>query len=268
VAGIRAIQRELLAAGCHNQHLATAIERATRLEKQMFEANVRLAISIARKYRWSRIPEMDLIQESFTGLIKAIERFDFGRGIKFSTYATWWLRQSVTRAIADKERAIRVPVHMMEMINKLAGAARATGFDTAKAVPISQLSALTDMTDEEIRKTLSVVADATLWDDFPEDLDAVMSIADVGESPLAFAERTEMERIVHESVDRLQEREADVIKHRFGLLESGERTLEEVGQLYNLTRERIRQIEARALEKLRKPTNKIAVLEDYMTGCG
>ncbi len=264
VAGIRAIHRGMVASGHHNENLRIAIERATRLEHEMFTANVRLAISVAEKYGWSRLPRMDRIQEAYIGLIKAIERFDFERGYKFSTYATWWLRQSVTRAIADTERAIRVPVHMVERIGRLASTARESGFDSPRAMAVSKLSELTEMTEAEVRKTLSVVEDAALWEDSTEDLEAVLSYIDTSSNPLAFVEKAEMERLVRECVDTLQKRDADVIKHRFGLLETGEKTLEEVGQIYDVTRERIRQIESNALDRLRSPMNRIAVLADYV----
>lgn len=268
VLGIRVIQKGLAVAGVLNKQLNGAIERATRLKFEMFFANVRLAVSVAEKYGWSKIPRMDRIQEAYIGLLKAIDKFDFGRGIKFSTYATWWLRQSVTRAIADKERAIRIPVHVLEKVSKLASAARASGSDTALSMPISQLSSMTSLSEAEIVKALRIVEDPALWEDSPDAFAASMSLADDDESPLAFAERLEMERIVRECVDRLPTREAEVIKHRFGLLDTGEKTLEEVGRLYDLTRERIRQIESKALLKLQNRGNRIVILEDYAPESG
>jgi RNA polymerase primary sigma factor len=266
--GFRTIKKALASAGAMNEHLDDALERVTRLESEMFSANVRLAISVARKYSWSKLPGMDLIQEAYIGLLKAIEKFDYERGIKFSTYATWWLKQSVLRAIADKERTIRVPVHMLEKVNKLASAARDKGVETAREMPASQLAALTGLSEAEVRKALSVVEEPTLWEGSPEALAVVMSLADGEESPPAFAERLEMESILLECVDQLSEREAAVIKHRFGLMDGREKTLEQVGQIFGVVRERIRQIEAKALEKLRKRGSRIAMLEDYVRSCG
>jgi RNA polymerase primary sigma factor len=265
--GFRAIQDGLAAAGVENKQLNGALERATRLDFEMFLANVRLAIFVAGKYGWSKLPRMDRIQEAYIGLMKAIDKFDFDRGFKFSTYATWWLKQSVTRAIADKERTIRVPVHMLDRVKKLASAARDLGFETASDIPISELSSVTQLSEAEVLKALSVVEDPEILEDSPEALASVMSLADDDECPLAFAERIEMQRIVRECVELLPDREADVIKHRFGLTDTGEKTLEEVGKLYDVTRERIRQIESKALEKLRKQSNRIFVLEDYVSEC-
>lgn len=263
VLGFRTLKKGLASAGAVNELLDSALERATRLEYEMFYANLRLAISVAGKYGWSKLPRMDRIQEAFIGLLKAIGKFDFERGTKFSTYATWWLKQSVTRAIADKERIIRVPVHMLERVNKLASTARAAGYESAHDMPVVKLSSLTGLSEAEVVKTLAVVEDPTLWEDSPEAFSIAMSLADSKESPVAVAERLEMERIVLECVDRLPAREAEIIKHRFGLSDSGEKTLEELGKLHDLTRERIRQIESKALDKLRNRGNPITVLKDY-----
>ena len=258
--GFRAIQKELAAAGTPNQSLGDALNHVARLESEMFFANVRLAISVAEKYRWSKLRQMDRIQEAYIGLLKAIDKFDFERGIKFSTYATWWLRQAVTRAIANDGHTIRLPVHMLERVNKLNSVARAAGFDTAREMKISKLSSLTDFSESEVRKILSVVEEPVLWEESPEVLTAALAVTDDGDSPLLFSERLDLERVVRECLDELPSREAEIIKHRFGLGEAEEKTLEEIGGLFNLTRERIRQLETKALRKLRNKSRLSAVL--------
>ncbi|RJS02671.1 sigma-70 family RNA polymerase sigma factor [Xanthomonas sp. CFBP 7698] len=262
--GVRTVHQSMSAAGHANPHLAEILARGTRVEREMFAANIRLAISVAEKYAWSNIPRMDRIQESFIGLLKAIEKFDFRRGYKFSTYATWWLKQAVTRAIADKSRLIRVPVHMMERLSKVAKAARMTGFESPMGIPLSEIANLTGYSEAEVRRTLSVVEDASLWEDSPADQDAVMSVADELADPADFAEHMEMARLVHLSIKEISEKQADVIRHRFGLVDGVERTLEEVGQMHGVTRERIRQIESKALKALRHPQRTLAALEGYV----
>lgn len=262
----RILQCAFAESGTRNQRLASAIDRAEKFHNEMFMANVRLAISVARKYAWSSIPSMDLIQEAFLGLLRAIERFDYNRGTKFSTYATWWIRQSVTRAISDKERLIRVPVHMMDKVRKLASATRSSGHDTPHEIPIHDLMSITDLSRTEIEKTLSVVDDASSWEESPEDLISAMTLADDHGSPFGISERLEMKRIVLECVESLPTRQAEVIKLRFGLADSDEMTLEEIGKVFHLTRERIRQIESKALAKLRNKSHRIAALCHYTPG--
>lgn len=259
--GIKVIHSTLVGLGSHNSQLSEVVERGVRLEREMFMANLRLAISLAEKYRWSKIPKMDRIQESFLGLLRSIEKFDFQRGYKFSTYATWWLRQAITRAIADKGRLIRVPVHMMERLGKVTKSARLAGFDSPLEMPISKLSAATGYSDIEIHKSMSIVDDVSLWNDSLTDYDAAMSVVDESADPVAFAERAEMERVVQTGIDKLQDRHADVIRHRFGFVGGIEMTLEEVGQMHGVTRERIRQIEAQALRALRHPQSAVAVFK-------
>lgn len=262
--GIKVIHNNLVGLGSLNPQLNEVVERGVRLEREMFMANLRLAISVAEKYRWSKVPQMDRIQESYLGLLRAIEKFDFQRGFKFSTYATWWLKQAVTRAIADKERLIRVPVHMMERLRKIAKSARLAGFDSPLEMPVAELSNATGYSEVDIRKSLSTVDDVFLWDDSLSDHDAAMSFADELADPVAIAERAEMERLVRAGIDELQERQADVIRHRFGFWGGTEMTLEEVGQMYGVTRERIRQIEAQALKALRHPQRAVAVLRGHV----
>ncbi|KRG39300.1 hypothetical protein ARC78_14595 [Stenotrophomonas pictorum JCM 9942] len=262
--GIKVIHGTLVALGSDNCQLNDIVQRGVRLEREMFMANLRLAISVSAKYGWSSLPQMDRIQDAFLGLLRAIEKFDFHRGYKFSTYATWWLKQAVTRSIADKGRLIRVPVHMTERLWKVAKSARVAGFDSPREMPISELSSASGYSEIEIRKVFSIVDDASLWGDSLSDHDAVMSFVDEAADPFAFAERAEMERIVQSGIDELQGRQAGVIRHRFGFLDGSEMTLEEVGQMYGVTRERIRQIENKALSALRHPQRIIAVLRGYV----
>lgn len=262
--GIRMIHGVLIGLGSQNLQLSEVIERGARLEREMFMANLRLAISVAQKYNWSKIPKMDRVQESFLGLLKAVEKFDFQRGYKFSTYATWWLKQAVTRAIADKGRLIRVPVHMMERLGKISKSARLAGFDSPLEMPISELSDATGYSDVEILRGLSIVDDVSLWGDSLSDYDAAMSLVDESADPVAYTERLAVERIVQASIGELQDRQADVVRHRFGFVGGTEMTLDEVGQMYGVTRERIRQIEAKALKALRHPKSSVAVLRGYV----
>ena len=249
-----------------NQPLTKALERVTKLEYEMFAANVRLAISVAEKYRWSRVPQMDRIQEAYLGLLKAIERFDFERGFKFSTYATWWLRQSVTRSIADKERMIRLPVYVVDRINKLEKIARLAGSESPLAMPIANLAASSGYSELEIHRTLSVVEDPVLWEDNEEDLNQVAASVDENTDPFGHVQKTDIQRIVREAIEKLNPREAEVIRKRFGLADAEEKTLEEIGVLFGVTRERIRQIEAKALDRLRRASSPIACLQNYETG--
>lgn len=247
--GIRTIQR---LCGSENAKLDDAVERLTRLEWEMFSANMRLAISVANKYSWSNLPQMDRIQEAFMGLMRAIEKFDFSRGYKFSTYATWWIRQAVTRAIADKGRLIRLPVHVFERIGKLQRSARENGFDSPRELPVDVLSCVSGMAPSDVVKAILVVEDATLMGDSREAEEFASNAADDAQSPEEFAAFEDFRRYMNSFVDGLPPRERLVIRQRFGFDDGVEKTLEEVGRTLNVTRERIRQIEAKALRLLRK----------------
>lgn len=262
--GIKKIQKKLIESGSDNLHLAVAVERISRLENEMFMANVRLAISIAEKYKWSKLPQMDRIQESFIGLLKAIEKFNFNKGYKFSTYATWWLKQAVTRAISDKARLIRLPVHVLDKANRLSKIARLAGLDSPRGMPIHVLSEASEYTEAEVRKALAVFDDATLWGDSQIDHSAVMDYEDDANDPSRYAEKLSVEKFIRACLEKLPERQAEIIMHRFGLVDGIEKTLEEVGQIFGLTRERIRQIEVKAMMKLRHPNMGLDQLNQLM----
>ena len=258
--GIRRIQRKLTEAGEESGNLKEVIERISRLESEMFMANVRLAISVAEQYKWSKLSRMDRIQEAYIGLLRAIEKFDFTKGYKFSTYATWWLKQAVTRAIADQGRLIRLPVHVIEKVNKLSRAARLAGVDSPRDMCVEDLSAASGLTDAEVRRLLPATEDARLWSDTESDYVTVMAYADEVADPSAYAEKISTEKYIRACLDVLPEKQAEVLFQRFGLRDGVEKTLEEVGQIFGLTRERIRQIEAKAMDKLRHPNLKLGEL--------
>lgn len=254
---VRRFDKEFEAAGSTSASLRRAVQRLSRLEHEMFHANIRLAVHVADSHSWSTLPRMDRIQESLIGLLKAIDRFDYGRGNKFSTYAMWWLKQSVGRAIGDTARVIRLPIHVMEKVNKVSKAIRGLGEDSFDGVRAKDIANICDLSVGDVAKVLNVAHDAVSWDQQDETRELIFAIPDCSHSPEEATDDYLRKRAIADCLSTLGPREAQVIQHRFGLIDGNDKTLEEVGQIFGVTRERIRQIEAKALRLMRHPVRRL-----------
>ncbi len=241
-----------------NRHMSIGEAKARRAKKEMVEANLRLVISIAKKYTNRGLQFLDLIQEGNIGLMKAVDKFEYRRGYKFSTYATWWIRQAITRSIADQARTIRIPVHMIETINKLNRISRQMLQEMGREPTPDELALKMEMPEDKIRKVLKIAKEpismeTPIGDDEDSHLGDFIEDTSV-ESPLDSATTTGLQETVHEVLAGLTPREAKVLRMRFGIDMNTDHTLEEVGKQFDVTRERIRQIEAKALRKLKHPS--------------
>jgi RNA polymerase primary sigma factor len=257
--------------GATPAELAKLVDEGERAKDQFIRANLRLVVSIARRYVRSGMPMLDLIQEGNTGLVRAVEKFDYVRGYKFSTYATWWIRQAITRAIADQARTIRIPVHMIETMSKLRNVSKKLLQEMGREPTIEETARAANISVEETRRVLKISrhpisldrpvgeSEDSYFGDFIED--------EAAESPINAATQEMLKDKIDSVLKTLTYREREIIKLRYGLGDGYTYTLEEVGRIFKVTRERVRQIEAKAVRKLQHPVRS-RQLEGFLESTG